>query len=108
MLIYGAGDGGSFALLEMLNNESLHMSPVGFVDDDEMKIGKKIHGYSVLGNGKHLEELIEKNGVSEVVISSPKINGSRLHRIQRICDAHDVPIRVLSFQFGEIHSLKGD
>lgn len=103
VLIYGAGDGGSFALLEMLNNESLRMMPVGFIDDDDAKKGKKIHGYPVYGDGDRLKEIIEKKNVSEVVISSPKINGSRLARVQRICDDHDVSIRTLSIRWGEIH-----
>jgi UDP-GlcNAc:undecaprenyl-phosphate GlcNAc-1-phosphate transferase len=34
-IIYGAGRGGAFALREFLSNTSLHLLPIGFIDDDQ-------------------------------------------------------------------------
>jgi len=96
VLIYGAGDGGSFALLEMLNNQALGMVPVGFVDDDDSKVGRKIHGYTVLGRSSQIAGIIRRRGVSELVISSPKINGDRIKHIEMVCNEQGVPIRTMN------------
>ena len=49
VVIYGAGRGGELLLREILNNKQLGVRPIGFVDDDPLKKGKKIQGYSIIG-----------------------------------------------------------
>ncbi|UCF93741.1 MAG: glycosyl transferase, partial [Desulfobacterales bacterium] len=49
VLIYGAGCGGEILLREILNNQSLKIQPVGFIDDDLLKAGKSLLGYPILG-----------------------------------------------------------
>ena len=36
-------------LREILNNKKLKLKPVGFIDDDKKKVGKKLQGYPFLG-----------------------------------------------------------
>ena len=49
MLIVGAGSGGEIAVRELLRNPNLGRKVAGFVDDDRLKHGRRIHGYPVLG-----------------------------------------------------------
>ena len=49
VLIIGAGDCGEMICREFRENASIQSHVVGFLDDDISKIGRKIHGISVLG-----------------------------------------------------------
>src|SRR5262249_33259804 len=71
VLIYGAGDGGALLIREILNNPEHRYMPVGFIDDDERKIGKLIYGFRIFNSGE-LPHLVERHGVSEVLVSSGK------------------------------------
>jgi UDP-GlcNAc:undecaprenyl-phosphate/decaprenyl-phosphate GlcNAc-1-phosphate transferase len=59
-LIYGAGRGGELLLREILNNQKLNIQPVGFIDDDTVKVGKRLQGFPILGASGDLEELKKK------------------------------------------------
>ena len=77
ILIYGAGDGGELLIREILNNPERQYSPVGFIDDDNRKTGKIIHGYRIF-DIKELPNLVDAYGIREVLISSFKVPEDRL------------------------------
>jgi UDP-GlcNAc:undecaprenyl-phosphate/decaprenyl-phosphate GlcNAc-1-phosphate transferase len=81
VLIYGAGDGGELLIREILNNPDHRYAPVGFIDDDNRKAGKKIHGYRIFDSNE-LPTLIRAYGISEVLISSFKVPEARLDSLR--------------------------
>ena len=81
VLIYGAGDGGELLIREILNNPDHRYAPVGFIDDDGRKAGKKIHGYRIF-NSNDLPNLIQAYGIDEVLISSFKVPEARLDSLR--------------------------
>jgi UDP-GlcNAc:undecaprenyl-phosphate GlcNAc-1-phosphate transferase len=83
ILIYGAGDGGELLIREILNNPDRQYSPVGFIDDDNRKAGKIIHGYRIFDINE-LPNLISAYGIREVLISSFKVPESRLDSLRRM------------------------
>ena len=68
-LIYGAGEGGRLVLEEMLQNDDLTYLPIGFIDDDESKVGRYTSGYKVLGTSSELDEIIAKKKIETIVVS---------------------------------------
>jgi UDP-GlcNAc:undecaprenyl-phosphate GlcNAc-1-phosphate transferase len=76
VIIYGAGRGGELLLREILNNREYKVAPVGFIDDDPLKVGKKIQGYTILGSSGDLETLHKKHRFNGIIISFNQSNGS--------------------------------
>jgi UDP-GlcNAc:undecaprenyl-phosphate GlcNAc-1-phosphate transferase len=98
VLVYGAGRFGQTLVREMRANAHWHMNPVAFLDDDPLKARKWIMGVQVRGSLDHLEAAVKQLGVEEVVLSSPKINGSVEHRIREVCALLERPVRRLHME----------
>ena len=95
VLIYGAGDKGEFALREILNNQKLGLTPVGFIDDDVRKRKRRIQGYKVLGGRHDLAKMVKKHKVSEVIVASDKIHAENLEAACIVCEDMGVTVRNL-------------
>ena len=95
VVIYGAGDKGEFALREILNNQNLGLTPVGFIDDDVRKRRRKIQGYKVLGGRDDLAAVVVKYGVKEIIVASESIHPDNLQAACTICEKMGVDVRSL-------------
>lgn len=69
IVIIGAGDLGKELvwLIEDINHVHPKYLILGFLDDDESKIGGEFYGYKVLGKINQLEEISEKIPISAVI-----------------------------------------
>lgn len=99
VLVVGAGNAGGIVVRELQRNPRLHMVPVGFLDDDPMKIGKRIYGIPVLGNVSDLSRAIEEAGVDEVIIAMPTAPGSVLRTIAETCRMLSIASRTVPGMF---------
>ena len=96
VLIFGAGDAGVVVVRELRNNPGYQFKPVGFVDDDPRKRGRRILGVSVVGPSEDLERLLGAYAPEALIISSQKIPVVERDRVTRLCSAAGV--RVLQLQ----------
>jgi len=96
ILIYGAGDAGEAMLREIKNNKDLHYDPIGFIDDDEVKIGRRIHGVHILGSRKDMERIIKTKEIDEVIIAMPKASKFVVEDIVGFCNSLDVKHKKIS------------
>lgn len=94
VVIYGAGRAGELLLREILHNPSLHVRPVGFVDDDPLKKGKKIQGYPILGAFDAMEQIHQRHQLDGILISfnnrDDRNSQSSGRRAGRFCESHDL------------------
>jgi UDP-GlcNAc:undecaprenyl-phosphate GlcNAc-1-phosphate transferase len=97
VLIYGAGDGGEFALREILNNKKLGLIPTGFLDDDPKKYKRMIHGYPILGGIHHLKKILSSHKVSEVLVACRNLEESRLEKLKATCGEMGIELKWLTF-----------
>jgi len=95
ILIVGAGEAGTMVAREIRRNPQLRMEPVGFVDDDATKRGKRIVGLPVLGSTDTLHETVEDRRIEEVIIAMPTAPGSALRRIAERCREAGVVSRTM-------------
>ncbi len=87
VLIYGAGLGGELLLREVLNNPELNLKPVGFVDDDPVKVGKRLKGYPILGGFADIKNIIDRYPIDILMVSYQplsKVMRSKLERLGRV------------------------
>lgn len=95
VFIYGAGDAGEMLLRDMLKNPAYNYQPVGFIDDDERKKGRKIHSVPVLGTGREMDHLIKKFSPKEIIIAIPSAKPSQMRAIMDECNKYDVILKTI-------------
>lgn len=79
VIIIGAGKTGEKIVENIEKNKLLGFEIIGFLDDDENKIGKKIKGYKVLGKVGDIKKF-HKN-VDEAIISISEISSEKLRNL---------------------------
>jgi len=81
VLIFGAGNAGMITY-DAINNDSKNgYEVIGFIDDNEQKVGKKINLLKVYSLNKINKKFVTNNDVEEVIISVQNIESSRLLQI---------------------------
>ena len=95
ILIVGAGSAGEKILREIIENDQLPYSVVGFIDDDRKKYGRSIHGIPVLGPLNGLAKIVEDEEIKEILIATPSATGDQIRRIVEACKACHVAYKTL-------------
>ena len=95
VLVVGAGDAGAIVVREMLNNPSLGMEVIGFVDDDPRKRSARIAGVPVLGNRRAIPQLVLDYDIDLVIIAIPTAPGREVRDIVAICEKAGVPTKTM-------------
>jgi FlaA1/EpsC-like NDP-sugar epimerase len=94
-LIAGAGSAGGTIVKELLENPQLGIVPVGFLDDDPLKVGKRLHGVPVLGSLAEVETLAPKMNVAEIIIALPTAPGRVVRDVLQSAHRAGIPTRTV-------------
>lgn len=87
VLIVGAGGAGTATAKELRSNRNLGLHPVGFIDDDPLKIRRTLFGLPVLGNHEGIPRIAKQLRVKDVIIAMPRAPGRAIREIKEICVA---------------------
>jgi FlaA1/EpsC-like NDP-sugar epimerase len=98
-IIVGAGGAGDLLLRDLHRSQEHSYSVVGFVDDDQRKIGTSLGGRPVLGRIDDLPEVIEKHGVTQVLIAIPRLSAERIQTILRLSSSLKVRFKIIPVSF---------
>ncbi len=77
-IIVGAGDAGEQILRSIISSTENLYSPVGFVDDGNIKQGITIHGLKVMGRVKDIPEIVKENNIKQIIIALPSAGSSKI------------------------------
>lgn len=91
VIIYGAGEAGLATKRTFDHDSSVNKKIVAFVDDDPRKMGKTIDGVKIL-NAEHLNALIIKHELDEVIFASYTIPVDKKDAIVDLCLANEVKV----------------
>ncbi len=95
VLIIGAGDAGAKIVREMQADPSCTYSPIGFVDNNQNKIGKRIHGVKVLGTRNDLKAILSTVTPEEVLVALPAASPTIIREITTALEPFKLPIKTL-------------
>ena len=95
VLIVGAGSAGSMILKDLLRSPSLGLHPVGLVDDDRRKLGRRLHGIAVLGPRSAIPRLVEELDANLVLLAIPSATSELVREVADACEGAHVTLKVL-------------
>lgn len=95
VLIIGGGDAGAKIVREMQAHSSGSYAPLGIIDDNPSKLGKRIHGVKVLGARHDLADLLPTLNPEEVLIALPGVEPAIVREITTILSPFKLPIKTL-------------
>jgi FlaA1/EpsC-like NDP-sugar epimerase len=95
VLIYGAGTSGMITYDAITNDPKSNIKVIGFIDDNEGKIGKKINLLNVYEPEKITKEFIQKHSIDEVIISIQSIDSNRLLEITSNLFALNLKVKIV-------------
>lgn len=94
-LIYGAGSSGIILYNSIQSDVKSNIDVIGFIDDDNRKIGKKIDRIQVFGYPEISDDFIEKKNVDEVIISVQNISPKKLLDISNYFLLKSVHVKIV-------------
>ncbi|MFH1798495.1 MAG: nucleoside-diphosphate sugar epimerase/dehydratase [Candidatus Omnitrophota bacterium] len=95
VLIIGAGSAGEMVTREMFKAENRVYDPIGFIDDNPLKMHSRIHGIKVLGTTNEIKEIVEKHNVQELIIALPSADGFKIRDIVSKCEKTECKIKIV-------------
>jgi len=95
VLMFGAGDAAERIVRDMKATRDTPYQPIGFVDDDPAKVGRRMHGIPVLGTRKDVPWILRQYRPDEVLIAIPSATASVVRDIVRVFAPFKVPIKTL-------------
>jgi FlaA1/EpsC-like NDP-sugar epimerase len=96
-LIVGAGDYGRRLARHLRDDLSQRVGyeVVGFIDDDESKVGLRIHGRKVWGTRYEIPALVQQHAIDQIIIGSRTPFGDSFDELVSICQKTPAQIKVL-------------
>jgi len=78
ILIIGAGKAGKLLMEGLRREKHMGYDVIGFLDDDELKIGKIVHGKKVFGKVSEFQKFIKELGIRIAIIAIPSLPSEKL------------------------------
>lgn len=95
IMVVGAGQAGAMVIKELKRHDSLHSKPVAIIDDNDTKMGAKIHGVPVLGNRYHIQKIAEAKKIDEIIIAIPSAYRKEIREIVEECSKTKCKLKIV-------------
>jgi len=94
VILIGAGSAAQTILREIRRPGSGYVA-VGCLDDDQSKLGVRIHNVHVLGTVQQLPDLLSSEPADEVLIAVPSATGAQMRKFVDICNRARINFRTV-------------
>ncbi len=95
VVVYGAGSAGERLVRALRQNSVNKYEPVGFLDDDPSKKGKRIHGVPVLGGRQQLAQIMADVAPQVVLLAIPTAKPKVMRDLVKLFEPHKVRIQTV-------------
>ena len=95
LLIAGAGNTGESLLREIHRMTVAQYEVIGFVDDDPIKQGIRIHDIPVLGTVEQLPKICTDYDIEEIAIAMPSATHQQRRRVIQVCEGAKIRFRTV-------------
>lgn len=99
ILIYGAGEVGDSVARSLLRQKN-EFCPIGFIDDNSLKIGRKVHNLPILGKYNNLDKIIEQYNINELIVAISNYPAEKLRELVKKCRLKHVICRLVPLMPG--------
>lgn len=112
VLLYGADDAGEITLRWVLHSPELGYQVLGFLDDDPLQWGRRIHGVDILGGLEQLDAILVRrpaarmHRIAGIILTRPAaLPPEAMARLTEACRQRGLWLRVLRLEFELVQSL---
>lgn len=95
ILLIGSGSTASLIASEIKTHAGRYGSLIGFIDDDEDKIGNYIGGVKVLGNREDIQKISRKYNINEIILASPTLSQQDTLQILEKCKHTEAKVTIV-------------
>lgn len=95
IMVIGAGQAGAMVIKELKRHDDLNSRAVAIIDDDDSKLGARIHGVPVLGDRYHIKKIAESKKVDEIIIAIPSGYKKEVREIVEECSKTKCKLKIL-------------
>ena len=103
MLIVGAGALAESAV-RYLASGSDRVRIIGFVDDDNFKFGKVVHGRPILGSIDDLEVILARTWFNQILIATEGLPEERMAAVWELATRHRIAVHRFAIGLSEMVS----
>lgn len=96
VLIYGAGNSGSFIAKEISMSKDYNYFLVGFIDDNPLLKGNFVSNHIVFGDKSLLDKVITQHVVDEIIVAMPNQLMSKQQEVKQSVYKYGLPIHTIS------------
>jgi len=101
VLVYGAGSRGVTAVRTM-RHQRFEAIPVGFLDDDPEKVGRRLLGLPILGRGCQAASVAREWGVSDILVALPAEEASKLEGLGPALSEQGITLHQMYISLGTL------
>ncbi|REK69270.1 polysaccharide biosynthesis protein [Paenibacillus paeoniae] len=96
ILVVGAGDCGALIAKEIMTSDRFQGSRlIGFIDDNGYKRNMQVMGVPVMGGRDHIEFIVQKYDIHDIVIAMPSAKRSDISDIINICKLTRAKVKII-------------
>ncbi len=105
VMLIGAGDAGRALALEFANSDFIRDNLVCVIDDNPVKVGKRLCGIPIVGGRDLIPDAVKQYKISKIIVAIPSASAKSRKEILDICTTTGCEVQILP---GIFQMVNGD